>query len=127
MHRIFSLNSLLFGGSDAHSQSILSQSVPSIHTVRLNTFMAAVQALTRGGKATVTSLGRNLTGRVYDKHKIKRMDRLLSNKHLCKESHAIYTALIQRILQYIAEPIITIDGRRYVLTKVGNYCVRLFR
>ena len=37
------------------------------------------------------------------------MDRLLSNKHLCKESHAIYTALIQRILQCIAEPIITID------------------
>ena len=70
----FPLNSLLFGGSDAHSQSItqlLFQSVPSIHTVRLNTFMAAIQALTRGGKATVTSLGRNLTGRVYDKHKIK--------------------------------------------------------
>ena len=88
---------------------LLSQSVPSIHTVRLNTFMAAVQALTRGGKATVTSLGRNLIGRVYDKHKIKRMDRLLSNKHLCKESHAIYTALTQRILQCIAEPIIAID------------------
>ena len=50
---------------------LLSQSVPSIHTVRLNTFMAAVQALTQGGRATVTSLGRNLVGRVYDKHKIK--------------------------------------------------------
>lgn len=88
---------------------LLSQSVPFIHAVRLKAFMVAVQSLTQGGKATVTSLGRNLIGNAYDKHKIKRMDRLLSNKHLYKERHAIYTTLTRQILKGIPEPIITID------------------
>jgi len=56
---------------------LLAQSVP-IHAIRLNAAMAAVQALTHGATATVTSLGRHLVGSAYDKHKIKRMDRLLS-------------------------------------------------
>jgi len=88
---------------------LLSQSVPSIHSVRLNTFIAAVLALTNGAKASITSLGRNLDGDVYDKHKIKRMDRLLSNKYLCNECLFIYSALTQQLLKGIREPIISID------------------
>lgn len=88
---------------------LLIQSVPSIHSVRLNTLMVAVQALTTGAKAAVTSLSRGLTGRVYDKHKIKRMDRLLSNQHLYQERHSIYKALTQRITRGLTEPIILID------------------
>ena len=88
---------------------LLHESVPSIHSVRLNTFMAAIQALTHGAQASVTSLGRGLKGKVYDKHKIKRVDRLLSNKHLYIESHKIYTALARKILVGLPEPIITID------------------
>ena len=88
---------------------LLLQSVPAMHATRLNTFMAAVQALTQGAKASVTSLGRGLTGRVYDKHKIKRMDRLLSNPHLQQETQAIYSTLTQQLLTALAEPIIAID------------------
>ena len=73
---------------------LLLRSVPSIHAVRLNALMAAVQAMTLGAKATMTSLGRGLAGRAYDKHKIKRMDRLLSNTHLHQERHAIYTGAL---------------------------------
>jgi hypothetical protein len=78
---------------------LLSQSVPSIHATRLAVFMAAVQSLTLGANACVTAMGRGLTGKVYDKHKIKRIDRLLSNKHLYQETRAVYTALTQQLLK----------------------------
>ncbi len=77
---------------------LLLQSVPAMHATRLNTLMAAVQTLTQGAKASVTSLGRGLAGSVYDKHKIKRMDRLLSNQHLQQETQAIYGALTKQLL-----------------------------
>jgi len=81
--------------------TLLSQSASSIHTTRLNTFITAVQALTQGANATITSLGRHLSSEAYDKHKIKRMDRLIANNHLCNESLSIYTSVTQRILKGI--------------------------
>jgi hypothetical protein len=88
---------------------LLSQSVPSIHATRLAVFMAAVQSLTLGANACVTAMGRGLIGKVYDKHKIKRIDRLLSNKHLYQETRAVYTALTQQLLKGLSEPAIAID------------------
>jgi len=87
----------------------LSQSVPSIHATRLNVFMVAVQSLTHGARACITSMGRGLIGKAYVKHKIKRMDRLLSNKHLYQETRAVYSALTQQLLKGVSEPIIAID------------------
>ena len=89
--------------------TLLLQSAPAIHNVRLNSVLAAVQALTHGAQACVTSLGRGLTGQVYDKHKIKRIDRLLSNEHLYRERHAIYSGLTQQLLNGLPQPIIAID------------------
>jgi len=80
---------------------LLSQSAPSIHAVRLNTFIAAVQALTQGASATVTSLGRNLVGSAFDKQKIKRMDRLFANNHLYNERFYIYIASTRQVLKGI--------------------------
>jgi hypothetical protein len=71
--------------------------------------LAAVQALTRGAQATITSLGRGLTGTAYIKHKIKRVDRLLSNPYLYQERHFIYKALSGRLLLGLSEAIIAID------------------
>ena len=88
---------------------LLAQSVPSIHAARLNLIIASVQALTRGAHATVTSLGRGLMGKTYDKHKIKRVDRLLSNAQLYQERHSIYCALTQRLLLGLSQAIIAID------------------
>ena len=88
---------------------LLIQSVPSIHSVRLGALMAAIQALTRGAKATVTSLGRGLDGCAYDKHKIKRMDRLLSNYRLFQERQIIYESLTRRMMQGMPRPIILVD------------------
>lgn len=88
---------------------LLRLSAPTIHTTRLNALIAAVVSLTRGAQATVTSLGRGLLGSAYDKHKIKRVDRLLSNEHLYRERHAIYKALAGRLLRELPEAIIAID------------------
>ncbi len=49
---------------------LLSNALPSIHSVRLDTLMAAVNSLVCGAKASVTSLGRGLAGNAYGKHKI---------------------------------------------------------
>jgi hypothetical protein len=65
--------------------------------------------LVDGAKATVTSLGRGLTGTAYDKHKIKRIDRLLSNQILHQELRTIYSALTATLLKGLPEPVILID------------------
>ena len=88
---------------------LLRQSVPSIHATRLNAVIATVQSLTQGARATVTSLGRCLSAQTYDKHKIKRVDRLLSNTPLYHERHAIYTALTRRLLNGLSGVIVAID------------------
>ena len=78
---------------------LLYQSVPSMHATRFNTLLVVVQSLTQGARASVTSLGRGLPGQAYDKHKIKRVDRLLSNAALYQECHSVYSALTRRLLR----------------------------
>ncbi len=59
----FLLRTHHFSGAPMHTASVLHklfiQSV-SIHAIRLNAIMAAVEALTHGAKASFTSLGRHL-------------------------------------------------------------------
>ena len=88
---------------------LISRNCSEIHATRLNSCLLAVQALTQGAKASVTSLGRGLNGPTYDKHKIKRMDRLVSNLHLYQERQSIYQSLARRMLQGLSEPIVLID------------------
>ena len=96
-----------------HTTKVLHQllihALPSIHSVRLDTLTAAVNSLVCGAKASVTSLGRGLAGNAYGKHKIKRMDRLLSNPHLYQERFSIYSAITEALVSNVPEPIIAID------------------
>ncbi len=80
-----------------------------IHATRLDTCWLTVQALIEGATATVTSVGRGMPGSAYDKHKIKRVDRLLSNPFLHQELPVIYSALTRELLKNMAEPIILVD------------------
>ena len=80
-----------------------------IHNTRLGTCWATVQAITEGAQATVTSIGRGLPGSSYDKHKIKRADRLLSNRFLHQELPLFYSALSHQLLKNLSEPIVLID------------------
>ena len=89
--------------------SWLTESAPDMHQVRLRSFLSAVESVAHGASLTVTSLGRGLPGPIFDKHKIKRMDRLLSNKHLFKERKLIYSTLTQLALTGVTTPLIVID------------------
>lgn len=80
-----------------------------IHADGLNTCYLAVQSLVEGALAAVTSLGRGLSGAAYDKRKIKRIDRLLSNQVLHQELKSLYSVLAHRLLRALVEPIILID------------------
>jgi hypothetical protein len=102
--------------------NLLHRSAPSIHITRLRAMLAAIQALTTGAQATVTSLGRGLAGPTFIKHKIKRIDRLLSNPHLYRERHFIYRALTRQLLTHYPRPSLRLTGLRCVPTRVGIYC-----
>ena len=90
--------------------ALLNSSVPSLHKRRRQALVAVVTSLVGGAQASVTSMGRGLSGRVRDKHKIKRTDRLLSNRTLYQERQPIYSALTQCLTQHLKEPVILIDG-----------------
>jgi hypothetical protein len=71
--------------------------------------MEAVRAVTQGAQVSITSLGRHLQGNAFDKHKIKRMDRLVANPHVFRERLLIYKAVTATLLNGLAEPIIVVD------------------
>jgi hypothetical protein len=87
----------------------LGQRCSDIHAARMNICCLAVQSLVEGTKVTVTSLGSGLAGSAYDKHKIERIDRLLSNQFFHQELTTFYSALTATLLKGLAEPIIQID------------------
>jgi hypothetical protein len=72
--------------------NLLKEKLPSIHATQLQALMAAVEAGLSGASVSITALGRALSGPVYIKHKIKRMDRLAGNRHL-KPNAWRYTVL----------------------------------
>jgi len=87
----------------------LKQSAPGIHLKRLDSFIAAVDSATHGANLTITSLGRGLASQTRDKHKIKRIDRLVGNGLLYQDRTAIYQTLAQFALSKVKMPMIVID------------------
>ncbi len=64
--------------------------LPELHLKRLNSLTLACHALLDCKTLTLTELGRNLPTKARTKHNIKRIDRLLGNRHLHKERLAVY-------------------------------------
>ncbi|MDP1663524.1 MAG: IS4 family transposase, partial [Methylobacter sp.] len=62
--------------------ALLKQSLPNLHAARLNALMIAVGAGLTGASVSITTLGRAISGPTFIKHKIKRLDRLVGNRHL---------------------------------------------
>lgn len=81
----------------------------SMHATREAVLFAAVDALIRGGRLTVTGLGRALRSGTTVKHAIKRMDRLLSHRTLQHERAMIHAALSRWILGAQVQPILLVD------------------
>jgi hypothetical protein len=55
---------------------------PTMLKVRRLSLFAAIKSTINGGVLSVTGLGRNIDNRVYEKHRIKRVDRLCGNVYL---------------------------------------------
>jgi hypothetical protein len=80
-----------------------------IHARRLATLFEAVISCVCGPALSLTDVGRRFTGAAALRHKIKRADRLLGNRHLQQEAGSIYGALCRVLLARIAEPVILVD------------------
>ena len=57
-----------------------------MHMSRQKALTACVKSLLNGNAATVTSIGRGINNKAFEKHRIKRADRLLSNTNLLHET-----------------------------------------
>ena len=90
-------------------QQLLRTRCPHIHASRLTVLLAAVGAAVRGRRLTLTELGRSLVSTARVKHNIKRIDRLLGNRHLAAERTGVYRALAHRVLGTRREPVILVD------------------
>ncbi|MEC8786425.1 MAG: transposase, partial [Pseudomonadota bacterium] len=95
-----------------NARSILNNLVSFVshkmHKTRKQAVVACVRSLIESGSATVTSMGRGIRSNAYEKHRIKRADRLLSNGHLQREVPFIY-AMICRLFCTCKPPVIAVD------------------
>lgn len=85
------------------------QSLPEVHRSRLSTLFAGVESVVRGQRLWLTALGRNLGGRAFEKHRIKRIDRLLGNRHLGHERSRFYRWLGGLVIGGTRHPCVIVD------------------
>jgi hypothetical protein len=83
--------------------------IGQLRATRVVTLLAAVDALVRGGRASLTAIGRALLPTTAPKHRIKRIDRLLGNVRLHFELPIWYAAVASRLLKGSTRPQILID------------------
>ena len=84
-----------------------------IHKVRWNALMSTVSALIQGKKLSVTGLGRSMPGESYEKHQIKKADRLIGNPYLHHERQPIYEALAHRVIGHCRQPVLSKTPKHY--------------
>ena len=87
----------------------LSPLLANIHSRRLATLFEAVVSCVSGPALSLTDVGRRFAGDALPRHKIKRADRLLGNRHLQSDARGVYAALCRVTLARITEPLILID------------------
>ncbi|MEP1445561.1 MAG: hypothetical protein ABJK37_05510 [Paraglaciecola sp.] len=90
-------------------KKFLTAVTPKMHKVRRASLTSCVSSLLNGATASVTCMGRGISSAAYEKHRIKRADRLLSNKHIVNEQLSIYRAIYTQYASASSRPIILID------------------
>ena len=90
-------------------QEKLGESLAFMHRKREAAFWRAVEGLLGGQKLWLTALGRALSGRCADKHRIKAIDRLVGSAALQSSVPLLYAALARLLLRGIQRPVILID------------------
>jgi hypothetical protein len=89
--------------------TLFSKTLGFMHDRRLSSLLDAVQALLIGKKLSLTHLGRSIQSSTKERHCIRKMDRLLGNKHLHLEIKACYHAHCILLINKIPNPVISID------------------
>jgi hypothetical protein len=72
-----------------------------IHNNRLNALLDVAEGLRYSQNLSLSAIGRNLSGDSKVKHKIKKVDRCIGNKHLYNEVDSLYSALSYFIFEFI--------------------------
>lgn len=90
-------------------RKLLRRCIGQMQTSRVLTLLAAVDALVRGGRASLTCIARALFATTTPKHRIKRIDRLLGNARIQGELCEWYRAIARRLLSGSSRPPILID------------------
>ena len=85
------------------------EALPELHATRRRALFASVEGLLSGHSLWLSELGRHLPGRAKEKHKIKRVDRLLGNHRLHHERLAIYRWLARWVMGGCRHPSIIVD------------------
>ena len=89
---------------------IIRQACPQVHAVRLKALMASVGALLVGRQMSLSGLGRRWNQMLGSNTSIKRVDRLVGNRHLQSERHALYkTIATLECLAKRGDPVIILD------------------
>jgi hypothetical protein len=103
----------------------LGKGCPSVHAGRRGALVKVVEALLVGGKLALTHLGRNLRSAAFAKHSIKRVDRLLGNRHLAGERLGVYRAIARWLLSASPRPVLIVDwadcapGRQWLMLRAA--------
>lgn len=99
-------------GNAMNAHTILAKTISlvssNMHKTRQKTLIACVKSLTSGSAASVTSMGRGIRSHAFEKHRIKRADRLLSNANLRRETPNLYAAICG-LLCHSKHPVIAVD------------------
>ncbi len=74
-----------------------------IHETRLAALLDAAQALQHSNNLSLTAIGRKLSGESAIKHKVKKIDRLVGNKHLHNELGDLYKGLSEFVFTYLSQ------------------------
>jgi hypothetical protein len=82
---------------------------PTMHKIRRLSLFVVIKSTLNGGSLSVTGLGRNIDNPAYEKHRIKRVDRLCGNVHFQQEIPLIYCQMCAAIVGQNKQPIIYVD------------------
>lgn len=89
--------------------TLFSNTFKFMHSCRLASLLSSVHALFKVKRLSLSHLGRGLESQAKERSCIRKMDRLLGNKHLHKELISCYKSINLLLLPKVPWPVISID------------------
>lgn len=85
----------------------LREECPLVHNYRLQAVMDVAYGLQKSKNLSLTAMGRKINNATDVKYKIKKVDRLESNKHLHNELEYLYSGLSRYVFTYLSHNVNT--------------------